>query len=143
MRIFVMAVACLVAATVAAAGQEAPGRYALQSSPEGFVRLDTRTGAVSHCGERDGVWYCEPFAEQSAAVGARLDGLAAELAALRNEVAGLAARLERLEAAPPGAGVGALSPEEEKQFDEALGFSEKLMRRFFELVREMKGRDGQ
>ncbi|KAB2869433.1 MAG: hypothetical protein F9K43_11300 [Bauldia sp.] len=139
MRIFVMAAAGLAAATVAAAGQEAPGRYALQSSPEGFVRLDTRTGSVSHCGERDGVWYCEPFAEQGAAVDARLDRLAAEIAALQDELARLAARLDRPGAAPPGAGVGTLSPEEEKQFDEALGFSEKLMRRFFEMVREMKG----
>ena len=136
MRIFFMGVAGLIAATIAAVAEDAPGRYALQSSADGFVRLDTRTGAVSHCGRRDGIWFCEPFAEESAAVDARIDQLAAEVGALRDAVAGLATRLDRAPA--PGPAAGSLSPEEEQEFDRAMGFSERLMRRFFAMVREMK-----
>ena len=75
------------------ASQEQPataGRFLLTSdSNQGFVRLDTKTGAVSHCGQQDGTWFCEPLAEA---------GLTAELAALNDKVADLSAGLERLSA---------------------------------------------
>jgi len=135
MRVIVMAIAGLTAAAAAAAGEEPPGRFALKPSADGFIRLDTRTGAASHCGRRDGVWRCEPFAEESAAVEARLARLEAEIAALRAAVAALTVRLDTaavsaVEAAPVEAG---------SKSDQTPGFTERLMQRFFALVREMKG----
>ena len=136
MRVIVIAVAGLIAAVPAAPGEEAPGRFALKPSADGFIRLDTRTGAASHCSRRDGVWRCEPFAEESAAVEARLARIEAEIAALKDAVAALTARLDAAAApAPASAAPMAAGPEA----GEPPGFSERLMQRFFALVREMKG----
>jgi hypothetical protein len=136
MRVIVIAVAGLIAAAPAAPGQDAPGRFALQPSADGFIRLDTRTGAASHCGRREGVWRCEPFAEESAAIEARLARLEAEIAALKAAVAALAARLD---AATPPAPEGAAPTAAGPRAADTPGFSERLMQRFFALVREMKG----
>jgi hypothetical protein len=116
------------------------GRYAIQPSDDGFVRLDTETGSVSHCQRKDGVWYCTAAADDRAA----LDG---QLAALTDKVASLASAIERLQAdvvalkKAPERPRTALSPEDEKEMDRALGFAERLMQRFFEMVRDLKGDD--
>src|SRR5438270_5603542 len=77
-----------------AASQEAkPGnRYAVQPSDDGFIRLDTQTGAVSHCGRRQGVWFCEKLVEDQSALEQRIDALTARVDALSKEVEALAAR---------------------------------------------------
>ena len=129
-----------------ALAQEAPAaRYQITPSGEGFTRLDTETGSLSHCGKRDGVWYCEPLAGPDSGLERKLDGLAGEVARLALNLDALAARLDalagRLDALavePPGAGVGPAGGEEARRADEALNFAEKVMRRFFDLVREMK-----
>lgn len=121
------------------------GRYQITPSEEGFTRLDTETGSLSHCGKRDGVWYCEPLAGPDSALERRLDGLAGEVARLAANLDALAARVDALAghvdglaAGLPGAGAGPAGGEEARRADEALNFAEKVMRRFFDLVREMK-----
>ena len=120
----------------------AAGRYALAPAADGFVRLDTETGALSHCAEQDGVWRCEPLAEADDATRQELDALSNELsrltaavAAMGERVDALAARLDRGVAAAPTAG------DEQRRTEAALGFAEKVMRRFFQMVREMKSAD--
>jgi hypothetical protein len=123
--------AILAALSVTAVAQDQPaGRYALQSSVDGFVRLDTRTGAVSHCGRRDGLWFCEPFAEEGAALTTRVEALEAEVKTLREQLARLTAR--------PPAATGTLDTPSDEELEKALGFSETVMKRFFGMVREMK-----
>ena len=99
-----LAVVLILAATCAAAFAEdaapAPGRYAIRPADDGFVRLDTQTGAVTHCGQQDGVWHCDILAEDTAATDQRLAALAAEVLALRHEVDALAARLGAAENPP-------------------------------------------
>jgi hypothetical protein len=115
------------------AEEASPGRYAIEPSEDGgFIRLDTETGAVSHCGKRDGIWYCEGLAEDRSAI----DALAAEGRALRAKVEALSARLDAVVTDAPG--VVALPPGGDNDIAEAEGFAEILMRRFFEMVREMK-----
>ena len=46
-------------------------------SDDGFVRLDTQTGAVSHCGRREGVWFCEKLIEDETALDRRIAEIAA------------------------------------------------------------------
>ena len=120
------------ALTGTAAGDEAKpgGRYAVQPSDDGFIRLDTQTGAVSHCGRREGVWFCEKLVEDQTALERRIDELAARLDALSKEVAALAARPPAVAAPPPAPVV------------ERTDFTTKLMRRFYALIRRMKGADG-
>jgi hypothetical protein len=131
-RLVIIAAILLLAAPAGAQEQPA-GRYALQTSPGGFVRLDTRTGAVSHCGQRDGRWFCEPFAEEGATLNARIEGLERELKELAAAVARLGTQVESRKAQRPEQPTPS-----EAEIDQALGFSETLMKRFFGMVREMK-----
>ena len=61
---------CLLFAASAVADEAKPGagRYLLGASPGGFVRLDTVTGAASHCNQKDKVWRCEPLLVEDAAI---------------------------------------------------------------------------
>ena len=104
-------------------------RYAVQPSDDGFIRLDTQTGAVSHCGRRAGVWFCEKLVEDQTALERRLEELAARVDALSKQVDALAAR-------PPAA------PPPPAQVVESPDFTTKLIRRFYALIRRMKGSDG-
>lgn len=144
--ILLLAFIALFAAPVV--GEDAPApssRYQIAPDEDGFVRLDTRTGAMTHCGKREGAWRCDVLAEERSDLEQRIDAIAGKVDALSAEVARLAGRLAVIEAKPgnaplPGAQLPAApSPDaREEEFDEALSFAERLMRRFFELVRELK-----
>lgn len=118
------------------------GRYTMVPAEGGFVRLDTETGAVSHCRRGDavsgGVWQCASIPEAVIAKPQAEEKGADDNAVLRREVADLRARIEAIErrtavaAAPPASGSG------DPELDRAMNFSEELMRRFFGLVRELK-----
>lgn len=131
-----VAAACLFVFAAPAFSQEAPpepGRYAVQPSADGFVRLDTRTGAVSHCSKEEGVWRCEPFADTTPAVDPRVGALSAEVAALKAKVGELTARIDALSPLTTGDTV-------QPAPDHApTGFAETLVGRLFALVRELKG----
>jgi hypothetical protein len=131
-----------VAATLAVAvpgfAAEAPeaGRYQLAPGAEGFVRLDTRTGAMSHCTRQEGVWRCQPVIEETGllaaeldALSAKVDGLAAALAALGARVDGLVAGVDR---PGPAVTVEPASPTVER------GVVATAVERLFALVRLLK-----
>ncbi|MCW5712901.1 MAG: hypothetical protein KIT43_00100 [Bauldia sp.] len=94
-RQFGGAVAILVAAACLAGGvaaQEAAGRFELAPDGDGFLRLDTQTGAVSYCRIVDGRWTCEAadtggLAAAVAAINERLGAIDTELAAIRAALA--------------------------------------------------------
>ncbi len=119
-RLFLAAAFGLVALSPPAAGQDA-GRYQAQPTAEGFIRLDTRTGATSHCTRDEGVWRCQPVIEDVGALSARVDALAAD-------VGDLAARMDA-----PAADAGA---PEARAADR--GFLVAAMERLMELVRTLK-----
>ncbi len=125
---------------VPAAAQDAPppaGRYQLAPGQgSSFVRLDTRTGAVSHCDQQAGVWRCEPIVES---------GLKDKLSALSNKVDRLSSDLDRLSlrvdtlaadagspALPAAAGPG------DKAADAPHGFAPAVVYRLLEMIRAIK-----
>jgi len=112
------------------------GRFALAPSElGGFVRLDTETGAMSHCGKRDGVWRCDVLLiEDPSVLQGRIDALQSEVVALRSAVEALTARLDAQSKQPT-------AEEKKQEMDQALGFTEQVMRRFFDMIREMKRED--
>lgn len=151
MRRQVLAATAVAAMAAAALAQERTdertgARYQLSAVDGGFIRLDTRTGDVSHCTKAAGVWRCEPATEAGAAkapaasegepvapgdtaeLERRLDALAAGLAALRNEVDALRAALPE---AMAGQGV-------EKVDDEQRPFDEEVASRLFRLMAGIK-----
>jgi hypothetical protein len=61
----------------------AGGRYILNKVQDGFVRLDTQTGAVEFCSQRTVGWACQAAPEDSAAFEHEIERLQSENAALK------------------------------------------------------------
>lgn len=74
-----------------AAAQSMPdtenGRYTLSPSADGFVRLDTRTGAVSNCNNSDAGWACHAVPDERAALDAEIGRLQTENERLKAQLA--------------------------------------------------------
>lgn len=106
------------------------GRFEIEASVDGFVRLDTETGAVSHCRRRDDVWRCEILAEDRSAI----EAVAAEFKALNDRLDRLSARLDAMEAAR----AEVVAPPPEAPAEPKPGFAEQLIESLFQLVRDLK-----
>lgn len=92
----VLSAAVLAAASgVAGAAGPVKSRFTLDSSRDGFVRLDTQTGTVTHCSVIKGAWTCDAILSGDAGLAARLDALSLEVARLTAVTAALEARLSR------------------------------------------------
>ncbi len=131
-RIAVVAVLGLVAWPAAADDpQPDHGRYSVLPSSDGFIRIDTVTGAVSHCGKREGAWYCDVLIEDRGLMERRLDALTAQIAALADRIEKLAVRVEPAPAPVVVTPAPAAAP----------GFTTTLMRKLFVLVKGMKTAD--
>ena len=63
------------------------GRYALSSTPDGVLRLDTRTGAVSTCNNTGAGWACYAVPDERAALDTEIGRLQADNEKLRQELA--------------------------------------------------------
>ncbi len=63
------------------------GRSALSQTADGVVRLDTSSGAVSHCQKDDDGWACHLVPDERAAMDAEIGRLQAENAKLKAELA--------------------------------------------------------
>ncbi len=75
----------------AAAAESMPdtenGRYSLSTVPDGVVRLDTRTGAVSTCSNNGNGWACYTVPDERAALDAEIGRLQADNEKLKAELA--------------------------------------------------------
>ena len=126
----------LAAPVLAEDAAPAGGRYAIQSSDNGFVRLDTESGAISHCKRMEGTWRCDAITEDKAVLEKQVGVLSAQVETLSTEIDRLKGEIATLKTGPPQT---SLTPKEEREFDKAMGFAERLMKRFFEIVRDLKG----
>lgn len=63
------------------------GRFALSPVPEGFLRLDTRTGAVSICGSVKDNWVCRVVPDERAALDTEIGRLQADNKKLKEQLA--------------------------------------------------------
>jgi hypothetical protein len=79
----------------AALAQSAPdtenGRYSLQPSGDGMVRLDTRTGAVSTCANSPSGWACYLAPDERKAMDEEIGRLQAENEKLKAQLASASA----------------------------------------------------
>jgi hypothetical protein len=118
MRTLGAAFLCLAAPALA---QDAPpGRYVLQPVPDGALRLDTATGAVSLCTRASADWTCRAVADDRRAIEAEVERLARENGELRRQ---LAERQRTTRDAPlPGR-------PSERDLEEALGLMERFLER--------------
>ncbi|PTM97636.1 hypothetical protein [Mycoplana dimorpha] len=104
------------------------GRYQMERTAEGFVRLDTRTGEVSLCKEASGQIACRMAADERAAFETELDLLTK--------------RVEALEKAQ-GSGLYSDKPHlpTDEEIDRTMGVMERIMRRFMDIVKTLEGGD--
>jgi hypothetical protein len=80
--------ACLAAPALAQATPDVEnGRYTLTPMSGGFVRLDTRTGVVAHCGDKGNGWACYALPEERAALDKEIGRLLAENEKLKAQLA--------------------------------------------------------
>lgn len=102
-------------------------RFQLERTENGYVRLNTETGAVSSCTEENGQLVCRMAADERAAMERETDDLTSRLDALEKRVAALEAR-------------GALSLPTEGDVERTLGLMERFLRGFAGIARNL-GRD--
>ncbi|MEZ5810187.1 MAG: hypothetical protein R3D45_02140 [Rhizobiaceae bacterium] len=118
-----MAAATLIGSFAAWPAAADDGRYQLETSKDGFVRLDTETGEMSICAKQGSQLVCRAAAEERAAFQEEIDRLDRTIEALEKRIAMLES----------GSRPGNELPSDE-EFERTLGFMEKFMRRFMDII---------
>jgi hypothetical protein len=128
--------AALVSLVAASAFSEGLDRYRLEKSADGYVRMDTQTGAMSICEERSGQLVCRMAADERAAFQDEIDRLQGSVEALDGRVAKLENSVTaRLESTLPS----------EEEFNKTMSYMERFLRGFMGIVKDMdkdSGGDG-
>ncbi|MCA1369340.1 hypothetical protein I6F15_18290 [Bradyrhizobium sp. BRP14] len=108
------------------AQEPSPGRYSMQKSETGLARLDTETGEVSLCHEKNGELVCRMAADERAAFERELDLLTKRVEALEKAVK---------------SGETAVKPSlpDDEEIDRAMSIMERMMRKFMEIVKDLEG----
>lgn len=116
------------AALLAAAPSKAEegGRYRLEPAEHGFVRMDTLTGQMSLCEEKDGQLACRAADDERAAFADQVEGMAKQIDMLEKRVA----ELEK--------GVSNNGVMSEEEFDKTMGYMERFFHRFMGVVRDLQ-----
>lgn len=141
-------IAALVVLALAAGGAEAQdssGRYTMSPTDDGFIRLDTQTGAMSLCSRKGGDWACEALPGGQEPAGRELDRLRAENEDLKDQVARLEESLgiddpnKPGAVSPPSAVPGKkLELPSEEDIDKALDYLESVYRKFRERIKKFE-----
>lgn len=126
------AISLVALAAPAVFAQSDSTRYTMAPTDDGFVRLDTVTGAMSLCSKDDAGWSCKPMANGE-------KNSQSEIDKLKSENAGLRAELQRLEDefidGKQGLN-GAPKPEfklpSEEEVDQAVDYLEGMIKKFRE-----------
>lgn len=118
------------------AADERPGRFTLQPAEGGFIRLDTATGDVSLCVRTAGSFECRPVKDDR--------DMQREVARLVDENRDLKAEIKRLEGLLElDGGAGKSKPRlelpSEEDVDKALGYVERMFKKFRDKLRELDG----
>lgn len=115
------------------AGSAAEDGFALSPATGDHLKIDRRTGRVSVCSSRTGTWLCTlipddraAFEEELAALQAENERLKSDLSKAREEIAALSKGGEWF------------GPDEKRKLDEFMAFSDHAMRRFFDMVQDLK-----
>lgn len=108
--------------------EQRDGRFSMTPSGDGFLRLDTRTGAVSICRPSQAGVECRAGADERAALQAEIDRLSKENEDLRRKMATGrdGSTGDRLRNALPS----------DEDFNKVLTWMEQFMRRMMRVLRD-------
>ena len=124
---------------LAGASAAEPDRYRLEKTPNGYVRMDTRTGEMSICQEKWGELVCRMAADERTAVHDEMERLQTELKALNDHLATLKAledRVTKLENSVTAKIEQSLPTEED--FNKTMSYMERFFRSFMGIVRDFE-----
>ena len=149
----VVAATCLagLAPAVAAETLETEnGRYTLQPSGDGMIRLDTRSGTVSHCSNSAAGWACYAVPDERAAMDAEIGRLQGENAKLKAQLAAREPAPGKIEDAlpksdkelKPGVAEGQRKIEiplpSDQDMDRVMSFLERAWRRLIDMANRVQ-----
>ncbi|MCB1521851.1 MAG: hypothetical protein KDJ37_14935 [Hyphomicrobiaceae bacterium] len=143
-----MAFAVMAVVASTATAQEPVPRFQMKPTDDGFVRLDTQTGAVSLCARANGDWACRAMADDQKTLQDKIARLEDENRSLREENR----RLEDVmglnpgspDAKPggpdgaPGAPGNKFSIPSEKDIDKAFDYFEGMLKKFRERLEKLE-----
>ena len=121
---------------------EKGGRFVMTPVEGGYLRMDSHTGAVSMCQRISGKWACEAVVDDRRGLETELERLAAE----NRELSLTIKRLEEMLLPADGKGRADKGPAfripSEEEVDRAMGYVQRLLRKFKEQMRELEKDDG-
>ena len=121
----ILAFAALAAFAASPSSAQDVERYQLQRTDDGYVRLDTVTGRMTLCQQRDSQLVCKVAAEERAAYDSEFDRLHDRITELEDRVAAV-------ETTSPDAEL----PSEE-EFEKTMSYMERFFRRFMGIARDL------
>lgn len=104
-------------------------RYTLEKSANGYVRMDTQTGAMSICEEKESQLVCRVAADERSAFQDEIDRL-------QDKVKGLDERVSKLENSLSQKLESSLPSEED--FNKTMSYMERFLRSFMGIVKDME-----
>ena len=144
MRPFALALTLSLAASAVASAQTGMpdsenGRYSFTPVVDGALRLDTRTGQVSHCSRSDAGWTCKVVPDERSALETEIARLQGENGTLKKE---LLARGLPVPGVPDPSGTKPGEPElklpSDAEVNKVISFLEKVWRRLIEMGRNLQ-----
>lgn len=127
MRFATLAAACTVLVALAGVSRaQDVERYRLEKTDDGYVRMDTQTGAMSICEEKSSQLVCRAAADERTAYEDDIERLRDTVNALEKRVAALENRA-----------IPEMMLPSEQEFEKSLGYMEQFFRRFLGIVKEM------
>ena len=129
----------LLMSLLASASAAEPDRYRLEKTPNGYVRMDTRTGEMSICQEKWGELVCRMAADERTAVQDEMERLQTELKVLNDQLATVKAledRVTKLENSVTAKIEQSLPTEED--FNKTMSYMERFFRSFMGIVRDFE-----
>lgn len=133
MRIAAVVIAPLLLSLSAASALSAEAqRYQMEKTDKGYVRMDTQTGEMSICVERDNQLVCKLAAEERSA-------LQDEIGRLQTELKAIDQRIVKLENSITARVESTLPSEEE--FEKTLGYMDRFFRNFLGIVKDFEKQD--
>jgi hypothetical protein len=141
----VVAVALCAAGIGAAAAAESPpdsenGRYTFSASPDGMIRLDTRTGTVSNCNNSPSGWACYAVPDERKALDEEIGRLQAENEKLKAQLAS-AGKTDNKQGAPNAAENQRkieIPLPSDQDMDRVMSFLQRAWKRLVEMANQMQ-----